>query len=163
MHIYRLSSKDDVTTAQNKLQKDFLPSDTWGEIDVHTSPEQAEKDFCNAICSEAAEKEQRVFEHLAQQFPDKYGHIVPTDKGKTAYSVFPTAAGARILFVTRYAQKPVKKIFTTKTMGSGVKIHTAKIRNRFEPISWRRASWFFVAHALIAGKENEFSTVSRYS
>lgn len=163
MHIYRLSSKDDATTAQNKLQKDFLPSDTWGEIDVHTSPEQAEKDFRKAICSEAAEKEQKVFEHLAQQFPDKYGYIVPADKGKTAYSVFPTAAGARILFVTRYAQKPVKKIFTAKTMGAGMKIHTAKIRNRFEPISWRRASWFFVAYALTAGKKDEFATVRRYS
>lgn len=163
MHIYRLSSKDDTTTVQNKLQNDFLPSDTWCKIEVSSPPEKAEKDFRSAICSEAAEKEQRVFELLAQQFPDKYGYIVPADKGKAAYSVFKTAAGARILFVTNYAQKPLKKIFTTKTMGPGVKIHTAKIRNRFEPTSWRRASWFFVAHALIAGKENEFSTVSRYN
>lgn len=163
MDIYRLSRKDDITTAQNRLQKDFLPSDTWCDIEVHTTPEQAEKDFHTVICSEAAEKEQKTFELLAQQFPDKYGYIVPADKGETVYSVFPTAAGARILFVTNYAQKPVKKIFTTKTMGAGMKIHTAKIRNRFEPTSWKRASWFFVAYALITGNRNEFETVSRYS
>lgn len=162
MKIYKFSGKDDVSDTQNKLLKNFLPTDTWGVIEICTVPEQAERDFCNAICSEAAEKEQAAFELLAQRFPEKYGNIVPADEGKIGYSVFKTAVGAKILFVSNYAQKPLKKIFTTKTMGSGTKIHTAKIKNRFEPTSWKRASWFFVAYALLTGKENEFTTVSRY-
>ena len=163
MDIYRHYRKDDISAAQTKLQKNYLPTDTWGVIEVHTAPEQAEKDFCELICSEAAEKEQATFEQLSQRFPDKYGNIVPADKGNASYSVFPTEAGTKILFVTNYAQKPLKKIFTAKTMGTGMKIHTAKIRNRFEPTSWKRASWFFVAYALITGNENEFATVGRYS
>lgn len=162
MDIYKYSGKDDITATQNGLLKNFLPSDTWGVIEVHTAPEQAEKDFCTVIRSEVASKEQAAFELLAQQFPDKYGDVVPADKGKTGYSVFPTETGTKILFVTNYAQKPIKKMFTVKTMGNGMKIHTAKIRNRFEPTSWKRASWFFVAYALITGNENEFTTVSRY-
>lgn len=114
------------------------------------------------IRSEATAKEQAAFELLAQRFPDKYGNIVPADRGNTGYSVFQTEAGSKILFVTNYAQKPLKKMFSGKTMGNGMKIHTAKIRNQFEPTGWKRTSWFFVAYALSIGNENEFATVSRY-
>lgn len=163
MNICRYFNTSDITAVQNGLLKSFLPSDTWGVIEVHSAPEQAAKDFCETISSPAAGKEQAAFEQLAQQFPEKYGHIVPSDQGKTHYAVFPTAAGSRILFVTTYAQKPLKKIFTSKTMGTGMKIHTAKIKNRFEPTNWKRTSWFFVAYALTSGNDNEFATVSRYS
>ena len=163
MQIYRQTSKDKIATMQINLQKHFLPSDTWGVIDTHTTPEQAAQDFRAAILSDAAAKEQKAFEQLAQRFPDKYGHTVPAGGGKTLFSVFPAAAGARILFITNYAQKPGKKIFTAKTMGDGMKIHTRKVRNRFEPEGWRRESWFFVAYALSTGNTNEFATVSRYS
>ena len=163
MQIYRQTSKDKVEAMQSNLQKHFLPSDTWGVIDTHTTPEQAAQDFRAAILSDAAAKEQKAFEQLAQRFPDKYGHTVPAGGGKTLFSVFPAAAGARILFITNYAQKPVKRIFTAKTMGDGMKIHTRKVRNRFEPEGWRRESWFFVAYAMSTGNENEFAPVSRYS
>lgn len=163
MDIFRHNSKDDIAYTQTKLQKNYLPTDTWGVIDLHDIPEQAEKDFCRLICSEAAKKEQAAAEQLAQLFPDKYGYIVPAGNGKTEYSIFPTEAGTKILFVSNYAQKSLKKIFTTKTMGAGMKIHTAKIRNRFEPSSWKQASWFFVAYALITGNDNEFATIDRYS
>ena len=162
MNICRYTKTNDVAALQNSLQKNFLPSDTWGIIEVHTAPDQAEKDFREAISSPAAEKEQKTFEQLAQQFPEKYGYIVPSDSGKIHFSVFPTASGTKILFVTTYAQKPLKKIFTSKTMGTGMKIHTAKIKNRFEPTNWKRASWFFVAYALTSGNDNDFATVSRF-
>lgn len=162
MQIYRQTSKDNIATMQRNLQKHFLPSDTWGVIDTNTTPEQAAQDFRAAILSDVAAAEQAAFEQLSQQFPSKYGHAVPAGGGKTLFSVFPAAAGARILFVTNYAQKPVKKIFTVKTMGDGMKIHTRKIRNRFEPEGWRRESWFFVAYAMATGNENEFTPVSRY-
>lgn len=163
MQIYRQTSKDKIATMQINLQKHFLPSDTWGVIETNAAPEQAASDFRAAILSDAAAKEQKAFEQLAQRFPDKYGHTVPAGGGKTLFSVFPAAAGARILFITNYAQKPVKKIFTAKTMGDGMKIHTRKVRNRFEPEGWRRESWFFVAYAMSTGNENEFAPVSRYS
>ena len=118
MQIYRQTSKDKVEAMQSNLQKHFLPSDTWGVIDTHTTPEQAAQDFRAAILSDAAAKEQKAFEQLAQRFPDKYGHTVPAGGGKTLFSVFPAAAGARILCITNYAQKPVKKIFTAKTIAS---------------------------------------------
>ena len=51
----------------------------------------------------------------------------------------------------------------TRRMGTGMKIHTGKIRNRFEPNSWKKESWFFVAYALNTGNENDFAAVSRYS
>lgn len=163
MKIYQQTSQDKVSTIQNTLQKHFLPADTWGSIETQTTPDQAAQNFRAAILSEAAAAEQAGFELLSQRFPDKYGHTVPADGGKTLFSVFPAAAGARILFVTNYAQKPIKKIFTSSTMGAGMKIHTRKIRNRFEPGSWRRESWFFVAYALSTGNENEFAPISRYS
>lgn len=163
MQIYRQTSKDKIATMQINLQKHFLPSDTWGVIETKAAPEQAASDFQAAILSAAAAEEQKAFELLSQRFPEKYGNIVPADGGKTVYSVFHAAAGTRILFITNYAQKPVKKIFTAKTMGDGMKIHTRKVRNRFEPEGWRRESWFFVAYAMSTGNENEFAPVSRYS
>lgn len=163
MRIYQQTSKDKVAAMQSNLQKHFLPSDTWGIIDTHTTPEQAAQDFRSAILSDAAAEEQAAFEQLAQRFPGKYGHVVPAGDGKTLFSVFPAADGARILFVTNYAQKPIKKIFTGITMGQGMKIHTRKIRNHFEPERWRRESWFFVAYALSTGNEREFVPVSRYN
>ncbi|MGM9602999.1 MAG: hypothetical protein ACI3W5_15620 [Faecousia sp.] len=163
MKIYRQTRKDKVTAMQQTLMKYFYPSDTWGVIDTRTAPDRAESDFRAAILSDAAAKEQKAFEQLAQLFPDKYGDIVPAEGGKTVYSVFPAATGAKILFITDYAQKTVKKIFTCRTMGAGMKIHTGKVRNRFEPARWSRESWFFVAYALSTGNEKEFAPVSRYN
>lgn len=163
MRIYQKTSEDKAAKMQHNLQKHFLPSDTWGIIDTHTTPEQAAQNFRAAILSDAAAEEQAAFEQLSQRFPDKYGHTVPAEDGKTLFSVFPATAGARILFVTNYAQRPVKKIFTDSTMGAGMKIHTRKIRNHFEPEGWRRESWFFVAYALSTGNEKEFVPVGRYS
>ena len=162
MQIYRQTSKDKIATMQINLQKHFLPSDTWGVIEVPAAPEQAEKDFSAAILSDEAATQQAEHERICQRFPEKYGYTVPAGSGKAVYAVFPSAAGARILFVTNYAQRPIKKIFTSKTMGTGMKIHTGKIRNRFEPDSWKKESWFFVAYALNTGNENDFATVSRY-
>lgn len=163
MKLYKQTSKDKVSVIQINLQKHFLPSDTWGCIETNTTPEQADKDFRAAILSDAAAQGQKELEQLAERCPNKYGHIVPADGGKTIYSVFPVADGARILFISNYAQRPLKRIFTAKTMGEGMKIHTGKVRNRFEPEGWRRESWFFVAYALSTGNTNEFATVSRYS
>lgn len=163
MRIYQQTSEDKLGVIQANLQRHFLPSDTWGIIDTSTSPEQAAQDFRAAILSDAAAEEQAAFELLSQRFQDKYGHAVPAGDGKTLFSVFPAAAGARILFVTNYAQRPVKKVFTGNTMGEGMKIHTRKIRNHFEPERWRRESWFFVAYALRTGNETEFKPIGRYS
>ncbi|MDD7387703.1 MAG: hypothetical protein SPI81_05100 [Candidatus Faecousia sp.] len=84
MQIYRQTSKDKIATMQINLQKHFLPSDTWGVIDTHTTPEQAAQDFRAAILSDAAAKEQKAFEQLAQRFPDKYGHTVPASHNTKA-------------------------------------------------------------------------------
>lgn len=163
MRIYQQTSKDKVQAMQINLQKHFLPSDTWGIIDTHTTPEQAAQDFRAAILSDAAAEEQAAFEQLSQRFPDKYGHTVPAGDGKTLFSVFPAGTGSRILFVTNYAQRTVKKIFTCSTMGTGMKIHTRKVRNQFEPENWRRDSWFFVAYAMSTGNEKEFVPIGRYN
>ena len=163
MRIHKYTSRDSFAAIQHTLQKNFLPSDTWGVIEVPAAPEQAEKDFSAAILSDEAAAQQAEHERLCQRFPEKYGHTVPAGSGKALYAVFPSAAGTRILFVTNYAQRPIKKIFTSKTMGTGMKIHTGKILNRFEPDSWKKESWFFVAYALNTGKENDFAAVSRYS
>ena len=162
MEIYKHTNKDDITATQAKLQADFHPLDTWGVIEVPAAPEHAEKAFCDAIRSRATEKELVTYQLLAQQFPDKYRGGVTVEGGKLRYTVHPTPDGTRILFVTNFAQRPIKKIFSTKAMGAGRKIHTMKIRNRFEPSGWRAASWFFVARALITGNEEEFSTVGSY-
>lgn len=162
MKIYQQTSQDKVSTIQNTLQKHFLPADTWGSIETQTTPDQAAQNFRAAILSEAAAAEQAGFELLSQRFPDKYGHTVPAAAGNT---IFRVSCRSWCADPVRYqlCAKPIKKIFTSSTMGAGMKIHTRKIRNRFEPGSWRRESWFFVAYALSTGNENEFAPISRYS
>lgn len=163
MDIYKHSPKDDITATQKNLQRNFLPSDTWGIVEIEAAPKDVESKFVAALCSAAAAKVQADFEQLTQIYPDKYGHPAPAGSGKTEYSVFQSGKGTRILFVTNFSQKPVKGIVSKKTIGAAVKVHTAKIQNRFEPTGWKKASWFFVAHALITGNDDEFASVSRYT
>lgn len=163
MRIYQQTRNDKVEELQITLQENFLPSDTWGMINTRTTPEQAAKDFQAAILSDAAVKEQAIYEQLSQQFPEKYGDAVAPEDGEILFSVFPTSAGSKVLFATNYAQRTAKKVFTAATMGAGMKIHTRKIRNHFEPERWRRESWFFVAYALITGSHKGFAPIGKYN
>ena len=64
MRIHKYTSRDSFAAIQHTLQKNFLPSDTWGVIEVPALPEQAEKDFSAAILSDEAAAQQAEHERL---------------------------------------------------------------------------------------------------
>lgn len=162
MEITKHTRKDDIQATQNDLEQFFSASDTWGTIETKLSPEHAEREFLVAMCSGSTAAKQDSYRNYAKKNNISLS-VNSKHESSTEYTVVPKKnGGCKILFVTDYAQPVLKAIFTKANMGVGMKIHTVKIRNRFEATSWSKESWYFVAYALVSGSEYAFSTISKY-